>query len=169
MALGDKKQQNAPENGTLLLEKQHSYTLDRLREKGLCRRTGGGYHLFSDLFASYLADTEGRGRGRIWLAEETGDLFQGETLLVNLAPLERAVLDFLVRHPRVRHTKTDLTVNAWPEELRRDKGISDDSLYHVVAGLRKIIEPNPAKPCYIVTWRGQLEGGYQFFAEGRPG
>ena len=86
----------------------------------------------------------------------------------DLSPLARAVLHFLVRHPRARHTKTDLIVNTWPDELRR-QGVTDDSLYQVIRELRKKIEPNPAKPCYIVTWRGRPEGGYQFFPEGRPG
>ena len=37
-----------------------------------------------------------------------------------------------------------------------------------IAELRKKIEPNLARPCYVVTWRGRPEGGYQFFPEGRP-
>jgi hypothetical protein len=47
--------------------------------------------------------------------------------------------------------------------------VTDDSLYQVIGGLRKKVEPNPASPCYIINWRGQPEGGYQFFPEGRPG
>jgi DNA-binding response OmpR family regulator len=122
----------------------------------------------SDLFAAYVVDAEGQSNGKIWLDETTDELYQGQTLLGDLSPLERAVLHFLVRHPRVRHAKTDLIVSTWPDELRR-QGVTDDSLYQVIRELRKRIEPNPAQPCYIVTWRGRPEGGYQFFPEGRPG
>ena len=70
--------------------------------------------------------------------------------------------------PRLRHTKTDLIVNTWPDELR-EKGVSDNALYQVIVVLRRKIEPNPATPRYLVTWRGKPEGGYQFFPEGKPG
>jgi DNA-binding response OmpR family regulator len=115
-----------------------------------------------------VANAEGRGSGKIWLDEKTDELYQGQTLLEGLTDLERGVLHFLVRHPRMRHAKTDLIVNTWPDELRQ-QGVTDDSLYQIIRGLRKKIEPNPARPCYIITWRGRPEGGYQFFPEGRPG
>jgi two-component system OmpR family response regulator len=119
------------------------------------------------LLAAYAADAQGRG-GKIWLDEKTGELYRGPTPLRGLTSLERTVLHFLIRHPRARHAKTDLIVNTWPDELRR-QGVTDESLYQVIRELRKKIEPDPGKPCYIVTWRGRPEGGYQFFPEGRPG
>jgi DNA-binding response OmpR family regulator len=36
-----------------------------------------------------------------------------------------------------------------------------------IASIRKRIEPNPAKPRYLITWHGR-PGGYQFFPEGKP-
>ncbi len=144
------------------------HALGSLAAKGLLRRTDTGLRIFADLFAAYVADVEGESNGKVWLDEATDELYQGQTVLGDLSPLERAVLHFLVRHPRIRHAKTDLIVNTWPDELRR-QGVTDDSLYQVIRELRKRIEPNPAKPCYIVTWRGRPEGGYQFFPEGRPG
>jgi len=89
--------------------------------------------------------------------------------LADLAPLEHAVLSFFVTHPLVRHTKTDIIVNTWPDELRHRTGVTDDSLYQVIMALRKKIEPNPSKPCYLVNWRGTTEGGYQFFPAGQLG
>ncbi|MCL4295857.1 MAG: winged helix-turn-helix domain-containing protein [Anaerolineae bacterium] len=154
------------------LAKQHRHALARLTAKGLCQQVDSGWRIVSELLAGYVAQAVGRGSGKIWLDEETEELYQGQNPLTDLAPLERAVLSFLVKHPRLRHTKTELIVHAWPEELRQ-QGVTDDSLYQVIAKLREKIEPNPAKPCYLVTWRGtrggMLEGGYQFFAEGRPG
>jgi hypothetical protein len=149
-------------------ERHYRHTLAGLADKGLCRQTDAGWRIFSRLFAAYVADAAGESHGKIWLDETTDELYHGQTLLEGLSPLERAVLHFLVRHPRARHAKTDLIVGAWPDELRR-QGVTDDSLYQVIRELRKKIEPDPAQPCYIVTWRGLPEGGYQFFPEGRPG
>ncbi len=150
------------------LNEQHRHTLMGLVEKGVCGRTETGWQIAGDLTATYIATVEGRGRGRIWQDEQTDEVFQGETLLKNLTALERSVLSFFIKQPRLKHTKTDLIVSTWPDELRR-QGVSDNSLYQVILTLRKEIEPNPGRPLYLITWRGKPEGGYQFFPEGRPG
>jgi hypothetical protein len=147
--------------------KQHFHTLTLLAEKGVCRQTETGWCMASDLLAGYVARIKGRGRGKIWLDKETGEIYQGQTLLEGLTTLEISVLSFLIKHPRIRHTKTDLIVSTWADELRQ-QGVTDNSLYQVILGLRKAIEPNPGKPVYLITWRGKPEGGYQFFPEGRP-
>lgn len=144
----------------------HQTTLARLQSKGVCIPTETGWHI-ADLLADYVAKVEGRGRGRIWLDEKTGEVYQGPTLLTALTALEKSVLAFLIKHPRLSHTKTDLIVNAWPDDLRQ-QGVADSSLYQVILTLRKAIEPNPSEPSYLITWRGKPEGGYQFFPEGRP-
>jgi len=157
-----------PAAGGGAVEVQYRHALSSLADKGLCRRTDTGWCIFGNLFATYVTSAEGQVGGRIWLDEVTDELYQGQIPLRDLSPLARSVLHFLVRCPRVRHTKTDLIVSTWPDELRR-QGVTDDSLYQVISELRKKIEPNLAQPCYVVTWRGRPEGGYQFFPEGRPG
>lgn len=161
-----RRQQRVLDRAFAGLERQHGQTLVRLAMKGLCRRQGAGWCIFSELLAAYVAEAEGRGSGAIWLEEGTEELYQGQTLLAGLTPLERSVLRFLLAHPRQRHAKTDLIASTWPDELRR-QGVTDDSLYQVIMELRKKIEPNPARPRYLLTWRGRPEGGYQFFPEGR--
>jgi hypothetical protein len=147
---------------------QHGPILIRLAEAGVCLQVGRGWRVAGDLLATYVANVEGRGRGKIWLDEKTGEIYQGQTPLKDLTSLERSVLSFLIRYPRIRHTKTDLIINTWPDELRQ-KGVTDNSLYQITLTLRKKIEPNPTEPRYLITWRGKPEGGYQFFPEGRPG
>jgi DNA-binding response OmpR family regulator len=144
--------------------------LARLVMKGICCRPegSGGWSIAAGLIAAYVATAEGRGRGKIWLDQPTGQIYQGQTPLTVLTSLERAVLAFLVKYPHVRHTKTDLIINTWPDELRQ-QGVTDNSLYQVIFTLRQAIEPSPGDPSYLVTWRGKPEGGYQFFPEGRPG
>jgi hypothetical protein len=154
--------------GSASMEWEHRRPLARLAAKGFYQQMEAGGQIVGELFDAYVASAGGQARGRVWLDDKTDELYQGQDLLEGLAPLERAVLHFLVRHPRLRHAKTDLIVSTWPDELRRH-GVTDDSLYQVIRELRKKIEPDPARPCYIVTWRGQPEGGYQFFPEGKPG
>lgn len=88
---------------------------------------------------------------------------------MDLAPLEHAVLTLFVTHPLVRYTKTEIIINTWPDQLRHKTGITDDSLYQVIMALRKKIETNPSKLCYLVNWRGTTKGGYQVFPAGQPG
>jgi hypothetical protein len=142
--------------------------LDRLTVLGICAQRGGSWRIRSPLLASYVGTTRGESDRTVWLDRTTGELRLGETLLTDLTPLERQLLCFLVEHPLVRHTKTDLILNAWPDDpdpLRR----TDDSVYQAIRGLRTKIEPNPSKPRYIVTWRGSSggEGSYQFYPQGR--
>ena len=146
---------------------EQEQVLSRLAARGVVRPDTGGWHFSGELLAAYAATAAGRGLGRIWLDEVTGQAYQGKTPILELSPLERSVLHFLIQQPYLRHTKTDLIVNTWPDELRR-QGVTDDSLYQVIAGLRKRIEPIPSRPCYVVNWRGRPEGGYRFFPEGRP-
>jgi DNA-binding response OmpR family regulator len=95
-------------------------------------------------------------------------IYQGQTPVESLTALQKDVLSFLVKNPHRQHTKTDIIVNTWPEELR-EQGVSDDALYQVIVTLRRNIEPDSSNPRYLITWRGRPEGGYQFFPEGKPG
>jgi hypothetical protein len=148
------------------LTQEHHHVLDRLVIKGACKPTQTGWWI-ADLLATYVAKVEGRGRGRIWLDEKTGEVYQGSTPLTDLTALEKSVLSFLIKNPRMSHTKTELIISTWPDELRQE-GVTDNSLYQVILTIRKAIEPNPSEPSYLITWRGKPEGGYQFFPEGRP-
>ena len=147
---------------------QHHDVLTRLAIKGLCYKIKNKWCLASQLLATYIANYKQLGRGKIWLDEGTQEIYQEQTPVAKLTTLEQEVLTFMIRHPRVRHTKTDLIDNTWPDELRQE-GVNDNSLYQIILNIRKAIEPNPSKPHYLVTWRGKPEGGYQFFPEGRPG
>ncbi len=148
-------------------EHPEAKVLAHLLRKGVCQVDKGRVRIGSNLLATYLARSERSGRGRIWLNNQTEELYQGQQLIEDLTPLERGILLFLIKNPRQRHNKTDLIANAWSDVINRE-GVSDDSLYQVIAGLRKKIEPVPAKPCYILHWHGNPEGGYQLFPEGRP-
>ncbi len=146
---------------------QHQNILSQLQKKGICRWAQGEWRIFSTLFAEYVAQVEGHGRGRIWLDKDTDELYQGQTGIDNLTHLERNALHFFVQHPRVRHTHSDIIEAVWPDDVQKE-GVTTETLYQAIRGVRKKIEPNPGKPVYVINWRGQPEGGYQFFPEGRP-
>ena len=149
------------------LHKQYGPILHRLAHKGLCRQVNTTWHISGELIAACAAEMAGQGRGKIWLDDKTGELYQGRKKHLDLTHLEGEVLRYLVKHPRMKHTVDNIIDNAWPEEQHRE-GIADEVVYQIVSKLRRKIEPNPGKPCYIITWRGQPKGGYQFFPEGKP-
>lgn len=148
----------------------HGPALVTLSAKGLLRADpGGSWQIPIGLLAAWLAGDSAAagGRGRIWQDAGTQELFQGQRPLTDLANLERRMLLALLARPRVRVAKSVLIEQVWPEDAVR-AGVMDDALYQVVKELRRKIEPDPAGPVYLLTFRGQPEGGYQFFPEGRP-
>jgi hypothetical protein len=147
---------------------QMGEALCRLSALGLCEPAGGGWHVRGDLLAMYVSREAALTVDEIRLDEVTGEPCMGQSVLMDLTPLERDALVYLIKHPHVHHTMTDLILNAWPDDpypLER----TDDSVYQVIRGLRRKIEPNPCKPRYIITRRGvgARKGGYQFFPQGR--
>lgn len=149
---------------------QHAPALARLAGRGLIvpDEGTGAWRVVGVLLSAHVAGTAMQGRGKLWRDAATGEVHQGPAPLVGLANLERRLLEFLLEHPRVRHTKTAVIEAVWPDEAVGE-GVMDDALYQVVKELRRKIEPQPSAPCYLLTWRGRPEGGYQLFPEGRPG
>jgi hypothetical protein len=164
----DKRKREGTQRAFKNMMKQHRRTLTRLESKGIGRQTETGWQLASGLLEAYVATVGGSSRGRIWLDQSANVIFQDQTPLETLSPLEHSLLRFLVSHPRIRHTYTELIEAAWPEDVYRE-GVTTEALYQVVRGLRRQIEPTPSQPRYVVNWRGRPEGGYQCFPEGRPG
>ncbi|HUM72244.1 MAG TPA: helix-turn-helix domain-containing protein, partial [Chloroflexota bacterium] len=142
--------------------------LTQLVTKGLCRQnTNAEWTINGSLLNVYIAQVAGRSKGKIWADIESGEIYQGTELVENLQPMERSVLQFLMQHPRTRHSHTDLIEATWPDDVLKD-GVSTEALYQTIRGIRKKIEPDTAVPRYIINWRGQRQGGYQFYPEGRP-
>lgn len=150
------------------LDQQQQKAADLLVKKGVILPVDGGWRIGGSMLSAYVGRAAGRSPGSLWIDETADTVYQGNTTLKDLTPLENGLLCFLVRHPRVRHTHTDLIEAVWPEDISKE-GVSTEALYQVVRGLRRKIEPEPGQSRYIVNWRGSPEGGYQCFPEGRPG
>ena len=72
-------------------------------------------------------------------------------------------MQYFLDNPRLAHRIDDLIEAVWSEE--DSSGVSNEAVQQAIRHLRKHIEPNPAKPCYLITERGT---GYRFFPEGAP-
>jgi DNA-binding winged helix-turn-helix (wHTH) protein len=149
------------------LDDRQLIAVGRLVDKGLVQVLGNDWNIPAGLLLAYVEQIPEPAPGAIWLDSKTDNLFQGKASLSSLSPLERNLLRFLVGHPRLRHTHSELIEAVWPEEVSKE-GVSTEALYQTVRGLRRKIEPVPSKPRYVVSWRGAPEGGYQCFPEGRP-
>lgn len=168
-----RRQPIAPEAVAGQRRQRLAAVLQTLEGKGVCRRSPGAQHsaewiLFSPLFARYVSQVGHFSRGAIWLDEAMDALYQGHDRLEGLAPKERELLTFLVKHPQKRYTYTELILSAWSDS-ERYHGVTNDSLFQVIHTLRQKVEPHPAQPIYLVNWRGKPEGGYLLYPEGRPG
>jgi hypothetical protein len=139
---------------------------EQLRAKGVWDQNGQTWAIRSQLLSAYVNQIEGRVRGRLWMDEQARVIYQGQEPLPELVGLQFEILRFLIKNPRVCHTRDDIIDNAWPEEEQRE-GITPNALQAHIASIRKRIEPNPATPRYLLTWHGR-PGGYQFFPEGKP-
>lgn len=141
--------------------------LRSLQAKELLQPDGDTWQLKAALLSAYAGTVGKLSRGLIWEDEETGMLFQGKRPLDNLPPTEAALLTFFVGNPYKRHTYGEIITAVWTETESLD-GVATEALAKQISNLRKRVEPNPAKPIYIINFRGKPEGGYQFFPEGKP-
>jgi hypothetical protein len=145
------------------ISQKYQETLARLQVKGLCQQTESGWRFFSPLLAKFVAEMEGVSAGKIWREPTTQRFFLGERELTSLSERDRQFLQYFLDNPRLAHRIDDLIEAVWSEE--DSSGVSNEAVQQAIRHLRKHIEPNPAKPCYLITERGT---GYRFFPEGAP-
>jgi len=145
------------------IEAKYSQVLDRLQAKHLCQRTSVGWQLFSPLFASFIADIATVNIGKIWHDPQTDRFWQGERELPDLTEQDRRLLCYFLDHPHIVCTIDALIGACWAEA--EPEGVSNQAVQQAIRHFRKGIEPNPAKPCYLITQHG---AGYRFFPEGAP-
>lgn len=102
---------------------------------------------------------------KIWQDALTGEIYQGEQPLLQLAPKQRATLECFINNPNVYLTKTEIIDCVWPDTILRE-GVSDGALYQQIRLLRRRLQQYAPKHAYIETWRGSPEGGYRFIPDG---
>lgn len=145
------------------IEEKHGNAIIRLQAKHLGLRTDAGWRFFSPLFAQFVARMEGVSAGKICYDPQTDRFFQGETELTGLSEKDRRLLCHFLDHPVVTCTIDELIETAWVEDY--SNGVTNQAVQQAIRHLRKQIEPNPARPSYLIT---QPKAGYRFFPEGAP-
>ena len=142
---------------------QRQGALDHLQAKHLCAETDAGWQVFSPLFAGFVTSVKGISAGRIRYDSKIDRFLQGERELEDLSGQDRRLLRYFLDYPLVAHSIDDLVDAAWAEY--DSVAVSDATVQQAIRHLRKRIELNPAKPCYLINQRG---AGYRFFPEGAP-
>jgi hypothetical protein len=157
------------------LAEEHGPVLARLAAKGVIHQIEDedGWKIGSDLLADYIKRVGSSSRGRIRIDDQTEEIYQGLTPLRSFPPLEDKLLRFLVKYPYKRHSYSALIDEIFSGDAQDASGEkfierTRQDLFPLIRNIRKKIEVNTAKPCYIINWTGNPEGGYQFYPEGRP-
>jgi hypothetical protein len=147
-------------------ERKALATARSLETKGCCSYDGAAWYVNGELLGAFVARLTGRIRGRIWLDETTGAIYQGQQAIDGLTPLEFRILRFLIAQPHMRHTSDTIIDNAWPANENKE-AVTPNNLQVHISSIRKKIESDAAEPRFLITWHGR-PGGYQFFPEGKP-
>jgi DNA-binding response OmpR family regulator len=145
------------------IEGKHERVLSHLQTKRILIQTNVGRRPFSPLFVKFIAGVEGISAGKIWRDPKTDRFFRGERELPHLSEQDRRLLRHFLEHSLVAHKIDDLIDAVWAEH--DSSGVSNAAVQQAIRHLRQQIEPNPAKPCYLITQYGK---GYRFFPEGAP-
>ncbi len=145
------------------IAEKYQTTLSQLQRKHLCVHSEVGWQIFSPIFAKFVAGMEGVSAGKIQYNPRSERFFMGERELVSLSDRDRRLLQHFIDNARVAHTIDDLIEAAWSDD--DSGGVSNEAVQQAIRHLRKQVEPNPAKPYYLITERGV---GYRFFPEGAP-
>ncbi|RME97580.1 MAG: winged helix family transcriptional regulator [Chloroflexi bacterium] len=119
--------------------------------------------VFSPVFEGFIKQQRGTAAGNLELHPKTRTVLRGGVPLnIELTAGEDRLLSFFLEHPNEICSKDTLMRTVWPDE-KYVAGIRDDRLAQLVKRLRQKIEPEPARPAYIQTVRGQ---GYRFVQPG---
>ncbi len=102
---------------------------------------------------------------KVWIEEQTQNLYQGETLLQGLSDRQFTLLRYFVENPYVKHTREKLIEVGWTDK-EQQKGVNINALQAHIVYIRKRIEPDFSHPRFLVTWHGRATTGYQFWPEG---
>lgn len=142
--------------------KRNLRILQSLIRRGVVRDAPAGVVLFTPLLELWLQDMRHTIRGNVWFNEEDDTFYQGERPLEMLSPRAEAALQFFLANAYKKCDKDQLIAHVWETPY-----VTDDSVYQVIRELRRMIEPDSRRPCYLLNHRSLRGGRYQFFPEGR--
>jgi DNA-binding response OmpR family regulator len=141
--------------------------LERLRNLDLLIEAPSGPRLFSELFTNFVRHQSAlpsqTGQG-VLVDEDAGEVWVDGAKVTILTDLEYRLMRLLFQR-RDRLTTKDMIVEAvWGGEYL-DR-VDDARIEKLVSRLRAKIEPDPAKPRYLLTQRGR---GYKLSSQPATG
>ncbi|MCB0029617.1 MAG: winged helix-turn-helix domain-containing protein [Anaerolineales bacterium] len=140
----------------------------RLQQLGVFVEGERGLELSSPLLSSYAAGLGELSAGLFWLDEASGELMQDQEPLHHLTAQQQALLRLFLRSAQQRLSYTQIIEEVWPKESAGKEGVEIATLHQAIHSLRLKIEPEPRRPRYVINYTDWPEGGYIFYAEGRP-
>jgi DNA-binding winged helix-turn-helix (wHTH) protein len=135
-------------------------TRERLKLRGLVSPSQANSNsLFSPLFSYFIRQQAASAINGVVLKQDTREVQIAGRRIDNLTELEFNLLRYFCDHPGRLCNKDELIANLYAEQEKAAQGVTDETLLAVISRLRKKIEPNPKRPLYLLTVRGQ---GYRF-------
>lgn len=128
--------------------------MGRLRMKGL---VGGSWakpnKIFSTLLADYILSETPMIGAHIYIDRKKRIVFVDDRAIEGLALLEYKLIEFLDGRRQQVVTRDDIITYLYPD-AKVANGISDNRIDSIVKRLRKVIEPDPNQPRFILTMCG---------------
>ncbi len=133
-----------------------------LVKRGFIQERLTTFELFSPLLNQWVQKMRHTIRGNVWFNDLDDTYYQGKRPLETLSPRAEAALAFFLKNPYKKCEKDQLIAHVWETPF-----VTDDSVYQVIRELRRSLEPDSKRPCYLLNHRSLRGGRYQFFPEGQ--
>jgi DNA-binding winged helix-turn-helix (wHTH) protein len=137
-----------------------SRVLQRLKGRGLVREGQPTPSFFSPLFADFIRRQAPPSTKSVMINPSSRKVQLEGQAIETLTELEFEMLHYLYEHRARVCTKDELIANVYRQQYdQMTGGVTDEALQALISRLRAKVEPNPSRPHYIVTVRGE---GYKF-------
>ncbi len=130
--------------------------LERLRQLGLVTNSPQGPHLFSELFVGFVrrqSALPSQTAPGVMVDEDAGEVWVDGARVTLLTDLEYRLMRLLFERRDRLTTKDMIVETVWGGEYL-DR-VDDARIEKLVSRLRSKIEPDPARPRYLLTQRGR--------------
>lgn len=140
------------------------HMLQRLKRKGLVRTDPSTPSLFSPLFADFVRQQIPPTTKSVIINRSTREVQLEGRRVESLTEMEFEMLGYLYEHRDRVCTKDELIANVYRQQYgQMTGGVTDEALQALISRLRAKVEPDPSRPHYIITLRGE---GYKFIEPG---
>jgi DNA-binding winged helix-turn-helix (wHTH) protein len=134
------------------------FSFTRLLQKGIIRTNSepGEYAIFSPLFLDYLKQQKPVIGAHIFIEEDKNKAWINGKEIKNIKGLEFRLLSLMAQNRNKTCTRDKIAEVLYPEDNNNpDVGVSNTRIDSVVKRLRKLIEPDPEGPKYIINIRSE--------------